>query len=313
MLCPGGVGLHHLQTGVGKNFLRVDPRRFVARGLLLHRLFHAWLLDPRLFDARLFDTRLLDMRLFGTRLLHMPHRSGFHHRLMVGLRFGLGLALHLQTVLLELLRVYRLFGALVLLDMFRPALATFGTIAPFGAATSTAAAVAPSAAWLLAIRARRTIAVFGTGVRALLHRRARLLLLRTRMPLLFGPPLCLRLLLCLLRNFSPRLLAIRAVRAVRARRLLLRRALIAPRLLFALCICITVAALLLVRTAAAAVALVVAATFATSAAPVASTITSAAPSSTTSAAPVLMPVARFVATAVGALRPWGMHAWFVGC
>ena len=273
------------------------------------------LLDTRLFHARLFDPWLLNARLFQTRCWSSV--GSWLAMGLMGLRFRLGFALHLQAMFLQLLRVDRLLGALTLLHVLRPVFSTIGTIASFAAATSTAAAaaIAPPAARFFALRARRTIAVFGTGVGALLHRRARLLLLRTRMPLLVGPALGLRLLLCLLRNFSPRLLTPKLLTAgaFRARRRRLWRPLIAPRLLVAPCICITVAALLLVRTAAAAVALVVAATFATSAAPVASTITCAAPASTTSAAPVLMPVAGFVSTAVGALRPWGMHAWFVGC
>ena len=122
----------------------------------------------------------------------MLHRSGFRHRFMVGLRFRLGFALHLQTMLLELLRVDGLLRAQMLLRLLRPALAAIGTIAAIRTAAAATAAVAPPAARFFSILARRTIAVLGTGVRTLRHRRPGLLLLRARMPLLLRPPLTLR-------------------------------------------------------------------------------------------------------------------------
>ena len=88
--------------------------------------------------------------------------------------------------------------------------------------------------------------------------------------------------------------------------LLLRGALVAPRLLIASRIAI--ATLLLVRAAATAVALLVTRTVAT---PAASISTAAPAAPTTLAAPMLVPVARFVVAAFGALRPGGMHTWFV--
>ena len=184
------------------------------------------------------------------------------------------------------------------------ALAAIGTIAAVCTAAASAASIAPPAARFVALRARRTIAVLWTGVRALRHGRARLLLLRTRLALLIGPTLrlrlltCLRLLLPLLRNFSARLLA---VRAVRARLLLLRRPLIALR------VCIAIAALMVIRTAATAVALLVAATFATSA----TAIASAAPASATLASATLVPIARFVVPTFRALRLRWSHRRFV--
>ena len=190
------------------------------------------------------------------------------------------------------------------------ALAAIGTIAAVCTAAASAASIAPPAARFFALRARRTIAVLWTGVRALRHGRARLLLLRTRLALLIGPTLrlrlltCLRLLLPLLRNFSARLLA---VRAVRARLLLLRRPLIAPWLLVALRVCIAIAALMVIRTAATAFALLVAATFATSA----TAIASAAPASATLASATLVPVARFVVPTFRALRLRWSHRRFV--
>ena len=234
---------------------------------------------------------------------------------LMGLRFRLGFALHLQTMLLQLLRVDRLFGALALLRVFRPPLAAIRTICAVRTATATAAAIAPAAARFFALRARRTIAVLGTGVRTLLHRRPGLLLLRSRLARLIGPSLALGLLLTLLRNFSTRLLAPRlfaprlfalrlfAARAFGTRLLLLRRALVALLVTF----CVAVAALLRVRTTAAAIALLVPATFATSTA----SIASATPASATFAAPVLVPVARFVTPAFGTLRPGGMNRRFV--
>ena len=216
--------------------------------------------------------------------------------------------MHFQPMFFQLLRVNRLLRALVLLRVFRTALATVWTITPVAAATATAAAIAAPAARFFAILPRRTVAVLRTRIRALLHRWSRLLLLRARVALLFGPALalgtlCLRLI-CLLRNFRVRSIA---VRPLRPGLLLLRGALIAPRLLVALCIAI---AALLVRPSAASVTLLITRAIATSATSIASATSTA---SATLAAAMLVPVARFVVATFGALRSRGMHARFVGC
>lgn len=148
------------------------------------------LLDTRLFHARLFDPWLLNAWLFQTRCWSSV--GSWLAMGLMGLRFRLGFALHLQAMFLQLLRVDRLLGALMLLHVLRPMFSTIGTIATLCAATAAAAAIAPPAARFFALRARRTIAVFGTGVQTWLHRRPRLLLLRTRMPLRLRPALTLR-------------------------------------------------------------------------------------------------------------------------
>jgi len=217
-----------------------------------------------------------------------------------------------------LLGVKRLFRTLVLWRVPRPAFAAIRTIATFGAATSPAAAIASSAARLFAILPRRTVAVLRARVRSLLHRWPRLLLLlllRTGLALLIGPPLALgtiglRTILPAVRALCQRLLALLwniglrpfSVRAVRSRLLLSRGSLVAPRLLIASCIAI--ATLLLVRTAATTVALVIALAVAASATPTATA---------TLAAPMLVSVARFVVATFRALRSRGTNARFVGC
>jgi len=87
--------------------------------------------------------------------------GGLGNRFALSVRFGLlhlRLALHLQTVLLELLRVERLLRALLPGLLLRPA-ATIGTIAPVAAAAATAAAIAPAAARFAAFVLRQAIAV----------------------------------------------------------------------------------------------------------------------------------------------------------
>ena len=261
------------------------------------------------------------------------NRSGLGHGIAMDLRFRivrLSLALHLQPVLFQLLGVKRLLRTLLaLLRVLRPAFATVGTIAPIGAASAAAAAIASRAARLFAILLRLTVAVLRTCTGSLLHRRP-LLLLRTRVALI-GSPLALRTiglrailpavlahclrLLALLRVISLlRPIGLRPIlpplRPVRARLLLLRGPLVAP--------CIAIAALLLVRPAAAAVALVIAPALATSvtafaALAFAAIASATATASATFAAAMFVPVARFVAAAVGPLRPCRMHRRFVGC
>lgn len=270
---------------------------------MLHRMMFNYRL---LFNARLFDPWLLDAWFFGARLLHVLYWSGLGCRFAMHLSLNLGFALHLQPVFFQLLRVNRLFRTLVLLRVFRTALATVWTIAPVAAATSTAATIAASTARFFSILPRRTVAVLRTRIGPLLHGWPRLLLLRARVALLLiGPPLalgtlCLRLL-SLLRNFRARSIA---VRPLRPGLLLLWGTLVASWLLVAFCIAI---AALLVRPAAASVALGITRAIATSA----TSITSA--TSTASATAMLVPVARFVVATFGALRPRGTHAWFVSC
>jgi hypothetical protein len=272
----------------------------------------------------LLNARLLDTRFFSARLLDMLCRSGLGYRFAMVLRLCLGFALHLQPVFFQLLSVNRLLRAMVLLRLLRPALSTVGTIATIAAATATAAAIAPPTARLFALRPRRTIGILRTRTRTLLHGWPRLLLLllllRTGLALLIGPPLTLgtiglRTILPAVRALCRRLLALLrsiglrpfSVRAVRAGLLLLRGALVAPGLLVAPCIAI--ATLLLVRTAATAVALLVTCAVATSAA----SISSAAPAApTTLAAAMLVPVARLVPRAFRTLRPCRTHRRFVG-
>lgn len=247
---------------------------------------------------RKFNPRLLNSRLFNARLLHLLCRSGLGYRLAMVLRLRLGFALHLQPMFFQLLSVDRLLGALALWRVLRPALSTVGTIATIAAATSAVAAIAPPSARLFALRPRRTIGILRTRTRTLLHGwpRLLLLLLRTGLALLIEPPLSLRLV-CLLRNFSPWLFAIRAVRAGL---LLLRGALVAPGLLVASWIAI--ATLLLVRATATAVALLVSCAVATSTAPAPAAL----------AAAMLVSVARLIARAFRTLRPCGTHRRFVG-
>ena len=285
---------------------------------MLHRLFN--MLGARLLGPRLFHARFLNARLLHAGLLRVLRRSGFSGGRVLHLCLGFGFARHLQPVFFQLLRVDRLLGALVLLHLFRTAFATIRTIATPTAAATAAAVATP--ARFFALCARCTVAVLRSCVlariRALIHRRPRLLL-RTRLALLLvGTPFCLRLValgpsrlsIDLRLLIAPLLLA---TGALRTRLLLLWGALFAPRLLFALSITIaTLLVTLRVRTAAAAVALLIAAAFATStAASVAPTITSAAPASATLAAPVFVPVARFVVSALGALRPRRTHCRFV--
>lgn len=291
LLCFRGIGLHHLQSGFGTC------------------LFHAWFFNARFFNALLFNA---------------GRRSGLGHGVVVRLRLRLvrlRLALHLQPVFLQLLRVEGLLRALRLRRVLGPAFSAIGAIATISAATATTTSIAPSAARLFAFLPRRTVAVFRPRIRALLRGWPRLLL-RTRMTL-FGSPLtlrsiglrpilpavrtlclrtlCLRLL-SLLRNFRVRSIA---VRPLRPGLLLLRGALVAPRLLVALCIAI---AALLVRPATASVALVITRAIATSATSIASATSTA---SATLAAPMLVPVARFVVATFRALRPCATHARFV--
>lgn len=278
---------------------------------MLHGLLNV--LHARLFHARLLHARFFRTYFLNTGLFHVLNRcrSSFCRRLMMCLRFRFSFALHLQPVFFQLLRVNRLLRALVLLRVLGTTLATVRTITAIATTTAaaSAAAIAAPAARFFAILPGRTIAIafLRPGVRGLplLHGRPRLLLLlRARVALLIRPPfalgaLCLRLV-SLLRNFRVRPIA---VRPVWPGLMLLRRALVAPGLLVAPSI--TVAALL-VRPAAASVALLIATST--------SSITSVAcATSTASAAPMLVPVARFVVAALGALRPRGMHTWFVGC
>jgi hypothetical protein len=102
-------------------------------------------------------------------------RSGCGLPMSLRCRF-FSLALHLQAVFLQLLRIYGLLRvALVRLRVLRPALAAIWTIAPVAAATAAAAAIAPPAARFFTVRTRRAIAVFRPRVLALLHGRPGLL------------------------------------------------------------------------------------------------------------------------------------------
>lgn len=96
----------------------------MARRGLLHRLFGARLLDTRLLHAwflrswflstGFLGACLLRARRFNVRLLHAGRRCGLGHGFAMHLRnrfLRLGLALHLQAVLFQLLGVDRLLGA----------------------------------------------------------------------------------------------------------------------------------------------------------------------------------------------------------
>ena len=99
-------------------------------------------------------------------------------------RFGfvrLRLALHLQAVFLELLRVERLLRTVLPGLLVGPAFATLGTIAPVAAAAATAAAIASAAARLAAFLLGLTVAVLRSRVGCL---RRPLLLRRTRWALI---------------------------------------------------------------------------------------------------------------------------------
>jgi hypothetical protein len=290
--------------------------------------FFARLPDFTLYRRLFVAHWLLRAMLHGLWLLG----ANFRHRCVIGLMLNLrrrffGFALHLQPVFLQLLRVDRLFRAallclsLIRLSVLRPAFTAIRTISAIATATATATAtaatIAAPAARLIAFLPRRTIAIafLGSGVGGLplLHGWPWLLLLWARVALLIGTPLALRTitlrtlrlrLVSLLRNFRIRSIA---VRPVRPRLLLLRRALVAPRLLVAPCIAI---AALLVRPAAASVTLLVARAVATSATSITSATSTA---SAALAAAMLVPVARFVVATLGALRPGGMHAGLVCC
>jgi hypothetical protein len=185
----------------------------------------------------------------------------------------------------------------VLLRRVLRALATVRTITPVCAAAATAATIAPPAAWFFALGTRCAVAILGTGIRSLLHRRPRLL--RRARRALVRAALSLRTL-ALLWNFRLRPFALGAIGP---RRLLLLRALVIwPA---------AASVALVVRPAAASVALVIR--------PAATAVTAIATASATACATVaasaVMPVSRLVAWTVatlGALRPRGTHRRFVG-
>ena len=77
--------------------------RYLDGRLFATRLFGAWL-----FNSRLFNPWLLDARQFRSGLFHNRRRGYLGSRLamsLMGLRFRLGFALHLQAMLLQLLRI----------------------------------------------------------------------------------------------------------------------------------------------------------------------------------------------------------------
>ena len=146
--------------------------RFNSRSLGAGRL------DSGCFRRTYFDARCF----FTCWFFHARRWSGLGHRIAVDLRLRvmrLSLALHLQPVLLQLLRIERLLRTLVLLCVLRPRSSALRTIAPVGAASATAATIASPAARLFAILPRRAIAVLGDRIRTLLRGRPRWLL-RTR-------------------------------------------------------------------------------------------------------------------------------------
>lgn len=218
-------------------------------------------------------------------------------------------ALLLEAVFLQLLRVHGLVRALHVLLLLRTALAAFAvrTIAPVAATTapSAATAIAASTTVLFAFLLRRTVRILRTLLRPLLLRRARRTLIR--------PALALRAIAIRpfnLRDFSLRLhcglrlhcaLRTLALRAIRARLMLLRRALVAPLL-------VASAVALLIATAVAAVALVIAPAVATSITSATSTPSAALP------AALLVPFAMLFARALGTVRtrrPGRPHGGFV--
>ena len=79
------------------------PHRLLYLRLFNALLLNALLLNVWVFNTRLLDARLFNPRLFRPRLLHVPLRNGLGHRFVLRLRLCLGLALHLQAVLFQLL------------------------------------------------------------------------------------------------------------------------------------------------------------------------------------------------------------------
>lgn len=294
------VGLDHLQAGAGKDLFRVHAWRFSPVS------FDVWSFDAWSFDAWSFDAWNFDVRRFlADGFFHPGSRRG--RRLMMDCRFRLqrhgGLALLLQAMLFQLLRVHRLIRTLrmrLLRTAFalRPlaAVRTFCTLCTFrpiatvcAAAPATAAAVTAPAARFFAFLLR------GPCLSVLLALRSARLLGRTGRTLV-RPALALRAFelgkLALLRHLSLLAFAVRAIRPG----LLLLRALIAARLLIAaLVIAPTVASLaLLVASAVAAVALMITPAVA---APVAASASLTSLTSATLAAALLVAVAMLVARA----------------
>ena len=77
------------------------------------RLLESRLLDPWLFDTWLFDTRLFRANRFHSLMFHDRRWSCFGAWLamrLMGLRFRLGFALHLQAMFFQLLSVDRLLA-----------------------------------------------------------------------------------------------------------------------------------------------------------------------------------------------------------
>ena len=290
----GAIGFHHLQSGARELFARIHARRFDTDGIGVLR-----------FDARCFFAHgRRHAHFFRARLLVTRRGSRLGDRFALCVRLGLlhlSLALHLQAVFLELLRVEGLFRALLARLLVRAILATIRTIAPVGTAAATAAAIAPAARFA-ALLFRLAVAI-----RRAANRSLRPLLLRRTRRTLVGAALTLRLLgrrnralrklglrldLCL-RNIRLRALLPAVLRTVLALLLLLlRRALIAP-LLVAPTVAAAIAAVLALASPVAVCALLA--------------VASRAAITVTAATMTIVAVAVLVARPVRALRPCLPH------